>query len=172
MMSTRFDWSDFYLICFAVGFCFSFFSFVFGGSRFGRLHLPHFHGHGIPSGGGAAHAPVAGGHAPVAQGPSEAQTQGTHQGLQGSNVSPFNPPSLAAFLAWVGLGADGLSSSAYGPEEAFKALGTHTYLAVALAGATALTVFVISYAYSRIIEHFHNSELEANLDRLHYYLGV
>jgi hypothetical protein len=23
-------WSDFYLICFAVGFCFSFFSFVFG----------------------------------------------------------------------------------------------------------------------------------------------
>ena len=102
MTSTRFDWSDFYLICFAVGFCFSFFSFVFGGSRFGRLHLPHFHGHGIPSGGGAAHAPVAGGHAPVAQGPSEAQTQGTHQGLQGSNVSPFNPPSLAAFLAWFG----------------------------------------------------------------------
>src|SRR4051812_23482658 len=31
--------------------------------------------------------------------------------------------SLIAFLAWVGLGADGLSSSAYGPEEAFKALG-------------------------------------------------
>jgi len=102
MMSTRFGWSDFYLICFAVGFCFSFFSFVFGGSRFGRLHLPHFHGHSIPAGGGAAHAPVAGGHAPVAQGPSEAQTQGTHQGAQGSNVSPFNPPSLAAFLAWFG----------------------------------------------------------------------
>ena len=37
-------WSDFYLICFAVGFCFSFFSFVLGGSRFGKLHLPHFHG--------------------------------------------------------------------------------------------------------------------------------
>jgi hypothetical protein len=31
--------------------------------------------------------------------------------------------SLIAFLAWVGLGADGLSSSAYGPEEAFRALG-------------------------------------------------
>lgn len=68
--------------------------------------------------------------------------------------SVFHKVSLVAFLAWVGLGADGLSSSAYGPEEAFKALGTHTYLAVALAGATALTVFVISYAYSRIIEHF------------------
>ena len=48
-----FDWSDFYLICFAVGFCFSFFSFVFGGSRFGRLHLPHFHGHSVPHAAGA-----------------------------------------------------------------------------------------------------------------------
>src|SRR5213083_301208 len=66
----------------------------------------------------------------------------------------FHKVSLAAFLAWVGLGADGLSSSAYGPEEAFKALGPHGYLAVAMAGAIALTVFIISYAYSRIIEHF------------------
>ncbi len=62
--------------------------------------------------------------------------------------------SLIAFFAWVGLGADGLSSSAYGPEEAFKALGEHTYLAVLLVLATAFTVFVFSYAYSRIIEHF------------------
>ncbi len=66
----------------------------------------------------------------------------------------FHRISLAAFLAWVGLGADGLSSSAYGPEESFKALGDAHYLAVALALATAFTVFVISYAYSRIIEHF------------------
>ena len=57
-------------------------------------------------------------------------------------------------LAWIGLGADGLSSSSYGPEEAFRALGSHTYLALFLALATALTVFIISYAYSRIIEHF------------------
>src|SRR5215471_14510987 len=62
--------------------------------------------------------------------------------------------ALAAFLAWVGLGADGLSSSAYGPEEAFKALGDRKELAVFLALATAVTVFIISYAYSRIIEHF------------------
>jgi amino acid transporter len=62
--------------------------------------------------------------------------------------------SLVAFLAWVGLGADGLSSSAYGPEEAFKALGTHTYLAVFLAIATAATVFIISWSYRRIIEEF------------------
>src|SRR6516162_6758432 len=59
----------------------------------------------------------------------------------------FHTLSLAAFLAWVGLGADGLSSSSYGPEEAFKNLGEHTYLAVALAAMTAFTVLVISAAY-------------------------
>ena len=68
----------------------------------------------------------------------------------------FHKLALIPVLAWVGLGADGLSSSAYGPEEAFRALGEHTYLAVFLGLATALTVFIISYAYSRIIEHFPN----------------
>src|SRR6516165_65725 len=66
----------------------------------------------------------------------------------------FHQLSLVAILAWVGLGADGLSSSAYGPEEAFKALGEHRGLAILLALATSLTVFIISYAYSRVIEHF------------------
>jgi amino acid transporter len=62
--------------------------------------------------------------------------------------------SLIAFLAWVGLGADGLSSSAYGPEEAFRALGEHHYLALALAVATAVTVLILSASYSSIIEQF------------------
>ncbi|HXX67930.1 MAG TPA: hypothetical protein VEK07_12140, partial [Polyangiaceae bacterium] len=70
----------------------------------------------------------------------------------------FHSISLIAMLAWVGLGADGLSSSAYGPEAAFRELvaNGHDYssLAVGLALGTALTVFIISYAYSRIIEHF------------------
>lgn len=66
----------------------------------------------------------------------------------------FHRISLIAFLAWVGLGADGLSSSAYGPDESFRALQGHAYLALILALATAFTVFIISYAYSRIIEHF------------------
>lgn len=52
--------------------------------------------------------------------------------------------ALVAFLAWVGLGADGLSSSAYGPEESFRALGGHTHLGLYLALATALTVFIIA----------------------------
>jgi len=62
--------------------------------------------------------------------------------------------ALIAFLAWVGLGADGLSSSNYGPAEAFVALGVHTHLAVYLALATALTVFIISMAYIQVIELF------------------
>ena len=66
----------------------------------------------------------------------------------------FQHISLAAFLAWVGLGADGLSSSSYGPEEAFKALGEHQYLAVFLAALTALTVLILAASYSKIIEHF------------------
>jgi len=87
----------------------------------------------------------------------------------------FHQMSLVAFLAWIGLGADGLSSSSYGPEEAFKAIGhwspdgcyaattavpgchfvaDHAYLAVFLAGAIAATVFIISWSYRRIIEEF------------------
>ncbi|ATQ75102.1 amino acid transporter [Massilia violaceinigra] len=62
--------------------------------------------------------------------------------------------ALVAFLAWVGLGADGLSSSAYGPEETFRALGGHTHLGLYLVLATAITVFVIALAYNQVIELF------------------
>jgi hypothetical protein len=100
-----FDWSDFYLICFAVGFCFSFFSFVFGGARFGRLHLPHFHAHGGPhlpvAHGPVAHAPATGGvHAPAAHGPAGHDASDANQVSGG--VSPFNFVTLTAFLAWFG----------------------------------------------------------------------
>ena len=66
--------------------------------------------------------------------------------LIGDPLNPFNPNilrhiSLVAFLAWIGLGADGLSSSCYGPEETFIALGSHPHLALYIAIATAITVF-------------------------------
>jgi hypothetical protein len=111
MTSAKIDWSDFYLICFAAGFCFSFFSFVFGGARFGRLHLPHFHGHAggmhVPS------APVGAGHAPLAGAPHAAagvrvgptHAAGARSGATQSGrggVSPFNFVTLTAFLAWFG----------------------------------------------------------------------
>ncbi len=79
----------------------------------------------------------------------------------GAPLDPLNPDTrrhivLIAFLAWIGLGADGLSSSCYGPEEAFLALGEHSELGIFLAIATAVTVFVISLGYNQVIELFPN----------------
>jgi amino acid transporter len=68
--------------------------------------------------------------------------------------SLFHKLSLIAFFAWVGLGADGLSSSCYGPEETFLALQGHTYLAVFVAIMSGITVLVIAASYSQIIELF------------------
>jgi amino acid transporter len=77
---------------------------------------------------------------------------GTKKNIEDPGI--FHKIALFPLLAWIGLGADGVSSSSYGPPEAFIALGEHTYLAIFLALGTALTVFIISYAYTRIIEHF------------------
>jgi hypothetical protein len=79
--------------------------------------------------------------------------------LLGAPLDPFSSQTrkhiaLVAFLAWIGLGADGLSSSCYGPEEAFLALGEHTHLALYIAAATALTVFVIAVGYNQVVELF------------------
>lgn len=62
--------------------------------------------------------------------------------------------SLVAFFAWVGLGADGLSSSCYGPQEAFITLGQHYFLGLLVGLASVFTIFVISESYSQIIELF------------------
>jgi len=77
----------------------------------------------------------------------------------GAPLDPFSKETrrhvvLVAFLAWIGLGADGLSSSCYGPEEAFLALGEHRQLGLYLAIATAITVFIIAVAYNQVIELF------------------
>lgn len=66
----------------------------------------------------------------------------------------FHNLALIAFFAWVGLGSDGLSSSAYGPEETFLQLGAHRYLALYLMIAMVLTVFLISASYRQIVELF------------------
>lgn len=64
--------------------------------------------------------------------------------------------ALIAFLAWVGLGADGLSSANYGPESAYLALGQYHHLALYLALATAVTIFIISSGYNQVIRLFPN----------------
>ena len=76
-------WSDFYLICFAIGFLFSLLSFVAGGLNL-HGHWPHVHFH---SGTHSAGASAAGSHAPG--GPQQ-------------TVSPFNFFTIAIFLAWFG----------------------------------------------------------------------
>src|SRR6478736_3379858 len=81
--------------------------------------------------------------------------------LLGKRLDPFSGQTrqhiaLIAFFAWIGLGADGLSSSCYGPEEAFLSLGAHQHLALLLAGMVIATVFILSASYSHIIEHFPN----------------
>lgn len=98
-MNPATTWADFYLLCFAVGFCFSFLSFLFGGARSGSLHLPHFHGHGsghLPASGATAHGPGAT-RSPAGSARFSAAGARMHPG-----VSPFNFATLMAFLAWFG----------------------------------------------------------------------
>lgn len=66
----------------------------------------------------------------------------------------FHKLSLIAFFAWIGLGADGISSSCYGPQEAFLALGTHHALSLVVAAISALTIIIISLSYIQIIDRF------------------
>ena len=83
-------WADFYLICFAVGFAFSFLSFILGGFHW-HVHLPHGpHIHVGPhvhlGHGGGGHGTATGG----------------GDGPRANSISPFNLVTLAAFLAWFG----------------------------------------------------------------------
>lgn len=66
----------------------------------------------------------------------------------------FHSMALLPFFAWVGLGADGLSSSSYGPQEAWHILGAYPALGLFVALAATITVFVLSASYVQIIELF------------------
>ena len=71
-----------------------------------------------------------------------------------SDPSLFHKISLIAIFAWIGLGSDPLSSSAYGPQEAFLALLNHPYLVIFVALLISITVLIISISYSQIIDLF------------------
>ena len=118
-------WSDFYLICFAVGFLLSAISFVAGGLRC-HLHLPHF-----PHAGGHV-----GGHAPVVNGGGGNGASG-HAGQQ-APVSPFNFISLTAFLAW--FGGTGFLITRF--SSVWFALGLLIALAAGLFGAAIVFLFL------------------------------
>lgn len=88
-------WADFYLICFAAGFAFSFLSFLLGGSRW-HIHMPHFpHSHV-----GAPHVPVV--HPPAAGAKVAGPATGANAHGAIAHVSPFNFVTFTAFLAWFG----------------------------------------------------------------------
>jgi len=122
-------WADFYLICFAVGFTFSILSFVLGGLHW---HLPfHFHMHGGPvvHSGGHAHA-----------GPGGAHGAGPHH----TSVSPINPVTIAAFLAW--FGGMGFLLTRYSGLAFLAALGLS--LVAGLAAAGIVFVFLVKVLIS------------------------
>src|SRR5216683_1534157 len=92
------------------------------------------------------------------------------QKLFGKPLDPLDTKTrrhvaLVALFAWVGLGADGISSSCYGPEEAFRALGEHTHLGLYLALATAATVFIIALAYTKSSNCFPRAGAATGLPR-------
>lgn len=66
----------------------------------------------------------------------------------------FHHLSLIAVLAWVGLGADGLSSSCYGPEEIYKTVLAYPALSLFVGAAAALTILVLCASYRQIIARF------------------
>ncbi len=66
----------------------------------------------------------------------------------------FHRLTLIAFFAWIGLGSDGLSSSCYGPDEAYRTLGHYHSLAIFVAIGIVLTILIISTSYSQIIRLF------------------
>ncbi|MFN8241782.1 MAG: APC family permease [Bacteroidales bacterium] len=68
----------------------------------------------------------------------------------------FHSLTLVAFFAWVGLGSDGISSSCYGPEEAYRSLSGYSSLAVFVALGSVFTIIVISSSYNQIIKLFPN----------------
>jgi hypothetical protein len=91
-------WTDFYLVCFAVGFFFSLLSFLAGGLRW-HLHLPHFsHVHTAPPHASAGHGALPA--SPVPASPADAGNAAIHHPI--THISPFNFVTVTAFLAWFG----------------------------------------------------------------------
>lgn len=119
-------WSDFYLICFAIGFLFSLLSFIAGGLNF-HGHWPHVNG---------LHFHSAAGHAPAGSG--AAGHSATHAAGAAHSVSPFNFFTMAVFLAW--FGGTGYLLTRY--STIVLALGLLISTAVGLVGAGIVFTFL------------------------------
>lgn len=112
-------WSDFYFVCFVVGFVLSLFAFLGV-----HLHLPfHFHTHGA-----AGHGLGHGAHGTAHAG---------HGGNAGG-VSPFNFATFTVFLAW--FGGTGFLLTRY--SRVWFWAGLATAVAVGLLGAYVIYLFM------------------------------
>src|SRR5947209_18581062 len=113
------SWTDFYLVCFLVGFILSAVSFLIGNLH---LHFPHH--------GGGAHLHLGHGH-------GHAHGHGTG-GAKGTDLSFFNFGTGAAFLAW--FGGAGFLLSRY--SSVWVWLGLGLAILSGLAGAAVVFWFV------------------------------
>jgi len=115
-------WASFYLLCFAVGFIFSVFSFLLGSFRW---HLPGAHPHLHLGGHGAPGGHAGGGHG--------------GGGVGRASVGAFlNPVTLAAFLAWFG----GIGYLLTRLSKVWFVIGLGVAVASGMAGAGVLYLFM------------------------------
>jgi membrane protein implicated in regulation of membrane protease activity len=115
-------WSDFYLVCFVVGFALSLFAFLGV-----HLHLPfHFHG----GHGGAGHG--------LSHGGAHSAGHGRGGAAKAGGVSPFNFVTFTAFLAW--FGGTGFLLTRY--SRVWFVTGLVVALAVGLLGGYIIYVFM------------------------------
>jgi len=156
-------WADFYLTCFAIGFAFSFLSFLLG-SRRPHLHLPHGHVQ-LPH--GNVHLPHA--HASASSAATVRPSAGAGKlaphatGGAKSHVVAREMPrvnffTLAAFLAWFG-GIGYLLTS-------YAALWVVLVLAAALAGGLMGAGIIFLFLNKVLIS------AEENLDPADYELAA
>jgi membrane protein implicated in regulation of membrane protease activity len=126
-------WADFYLICFVVGFAFSFLSFVIGGLHLQAPHLPHGVGHA-----GTGHFPSAGhGHAGTNGGPGN--------GGATTQMSAINLFTIPVFLAW--FGGTGFLLTRY--STVWFALGLLLAIVAGTVGASAVFLFMGKFLLAR-----------------------
>jgi len=133
-------WSDFYLLCFLVGFSLSVLSFLAGAIHIHlpfRLHLPFHGGHHA----GGFHS---GGHA---HGASSAKGASTHAH---GHFSWFNASTMLAFLAW--FGGTGYILTRYSNLVAIASLGLAT-----LAGLVSGSI-----VFKFMVKLMHSNETQLN----------
>ena len=133
--------ANFYLGCFLFGLIFTSISLFLNFAHLGVGHTPAAHGPGqvLNHAGHAVHGPHVGAHGPAAPGQGHASA-----GEQLDGLSPFNLPTILAFITWFG-GAGYIFHTTFG-------LGPIVTAALAIVsglGGSAVVFFILSYVLWR-----------------------